>query len=75
MTTTTGRVGQSGRPVAVRCPDPSCGAPMVERLNTQTSGAFLGCSRFPDCRETRALPLHIRLRRDGATPLPGWEDL
>lgn len=39
-------------------PCPVCGAPMVRRLarrGAQAGQPFLGCSRFPDCRGTRAL--------------------
>lgn len=31
-----------------------CGYPMVPRKGTK--GAFLGCSNFPICRETKAIP-------------------
>ena len=54
-----------------RCPE--CGAPMVIRRNRNTDGEFLGCSRFPDCTETRALPEDVKLRREGAQVLPGFE--
>ena len=33
-----------------------CGAAMVQRRNRATREAFLGCSRYPACRETRPLP-------------------
>lgn len=31
---------------------PRCGAAMVERRNRRTGAAFMGCSRFPACRDT-----------------------
>ena len=36
------------RPAGVTCPD--CGAEMV--IKTGSSGEFLGCSRFPNCKRT-----------------------
>jgi restriction system protein len=39
-------------------PCPNCGAPMVRRVarrGAQAGQTFLGCSRFPGCRGTRAL--------------------
>jgi ssDNA-binding Zn-finger/Zn-ribbon topoisomerase 1 len=46
---------------------------MVERTNSLTGEALLGCSQYPECRETQPLPEHIKLRRRGAIPLPGME--
>jgi DNA topoisomerase-1 len=40
-----------------------CGAPMV--IRTGRSGEFLGCSRFPKCRGTRALPIGVKCPKDG----------
>lgn len=34
---------------------PTCTAPMVRRTARQTKAVFLGCSRFPVCRGTRAI--------------------
>jgi hypothetical protein len=33
-----------------RCPE--CGAPMVERESKTGGRRFLGCARFPECRQT-----------------------
>lgn len=35
---------------------PKCGAEMVERKARKTGNAFLGCSRFPQCRGTLEAP-------------------
>jgi hypothetical protein len=34
---------------------PRCGSPMLTRTNRESGDAFLGCSRFPDCRATRPI--------------------
>jgi ssDNA-binding Zn-finger/Zn-ribbon topoisomerase 1 len=34
---------------------------MTERRNRRTGEAFLGCTRFPDCRGTRPLAPSVRL--------------
>jgi ssDNA-binding Zn-finger/Zn-ribbon topoisomerase 1 len=52
-----------------------CGAPMVERENTINRSTFLGCTRFPDCRLTRAVPAAVEMRRAGGIELPGLEEL
>jgi restriction system protein len=36
-------------------PCPRCSGELVMRVNKATRAPFLGCSRFPQCRETRAL--------------------
>jgi ssDNA-binding Zn-finger/Zn-ribbon topoisomerase 1 len=46
---------------------------MVERLNTVNNSAFLGCSRFPDCRETQKVPAALEVKRTGGIELPGFE--
>jgi len=38
-----------GIPSGIKCP--ACGAEMIIRIGR--AGAFLACSRYPDCRETR----------------------
>jgi ssDNA-binding Zn-finger/Zn-ribbon topoisomerase 1 len=48
---------------------------MVQRFNKKTHGAFLGCSAWPECQETREIPEYVRLIAQGATQLPGLEDL
>lgn len=54
-----------------RCP--TCGAPMVVRENRQNGSEFLGCTRFPDCRETAPLPAYVEMLKAGAQRLPGWD--
>lgn len=51
-----------------------CGAPMVERLNTINLSLFYGCTRYPDCTKTRAVPAAVEMRRAGGIELPGLED-
>lgn len=52
---------------------PKCGSRMVERVNGQTGEPFLGCSHWPTCLFTHPLPEHVKLRRLGATSLPGFD--
>lgn len=52
---------------------PECRAELVERINSGTGEAFLGCRRWPDCRYTRPLPESIKLRRAGHPVFPGFE--
>ncbi len=40
---------KAGIPAGVKCP--ACGAEMIIRVGR--AGAFLACSRYPECRETR----------------------
>ena len=49
----------------------ACGSPMVIRENRANGSEFLGCTRWPDCGETRPLPEDVKMRRAGAQPLPG----
>jgi restriction system protein len=44
----------SPSPAGPTCP--RCGAALVVRRNRRTGEAFLGCSRFPNCRHTQPLP-------------------
>ncbi len=55
--------------LAVQC---SQGHPMVERVNASTGGHFLGCSRYPECRETREMPTYLKLIAEGHEQLPGF---
>lgn len=57
--------------IQVQCPE--CGAPMVVRTNRLNGSEFLGCSRYPDCTETRPLPEDVRMRAAGAQTLPGFD--
>lgn len=59
--------------IRVNCTD--CGAPMVERTNSFNDSTFLGCSRFPDCKSTQAVPAYVEVSRAGGIPLPGFEVL
>lgn len=56
--------------VTVTC---ECGAPMVERVNRLNLSRFYGCSRYPDCQVTRAVPAAVEMRRAGGLPLPGLD--
>jgi ssDNA-binding Zn-finger/Zn-ribbon topoisomerase 1 len=51
------------------CPN---GHRMVIRINRDDDTLFLGCSRYPECRETHEIPTHIFLELEGAKPLPGF---
>ena len=53
---------------------PRCGAAMVERRNRQDGTAFLGCTRFPDCRGTRALSGAKAVIPTGPPAQGGWGD-
>lgn len=50
-----------------------CGSPMVLRENRQNGSRFLGCSQFPQCRETSPLPAYFAMLEAGAEHLPGFE--
>lgn len=51
---------------------PSCGAPMVERVNSLNRSTFLRCSRYPDCRETQPIPAYVEVKRAGGIEFPGF---
>jgi ssDNA-binding Zn-finger/Zn-ribbon topoisomerase 1 len=44
---------------------PKCGQPLLIRHNHESGQEFLGCSSWPECKHTEALPEHILLRRAG----------
>lgn len=46
-----------------------CAADMVVRTNRENGSEFLGCSKWPECTETRPLPESIRMERLGAPRL------
>jgi ssDNA-binding Zn-finger/Zn-ribbon topoisomerase 1 len=46
---------------------------MAMRRNRHNDSEFLGCTQYPDCTETRPLPEDVKLRRQGAQVLPGFE--
>lgn len=48
---------------------PECGREMVIRRNGKTGDEFLGCSGWPECKETIPLPADIEMRRMGAKGL------
>lgn len=54
-----------------RCQE--CNRPMVIRKNRYTEEQFLACIGFPSCRHTEPEPEYLKLRRQGVTPLPGFE--
>ncbi len=57
----------------VTIPCPTCGRPMVLRTNRLNGSEFLGCTGYPDfCSETAKLPEYVRLKRAGASELPGF---
>ena len=60
-----------GKRVAKNCPD--CGKLMVIRQNRQNSSWFLGCSQYPECTHTEALPETLKMLAMGAQMLPGIE--
>jgi len=43
------------------------------RTNGETNEEFLGCSQYPECKHTEQIPIDVKLRMMGATPLPGFE--
>lgn len=59
----------SGEPT-VTC---ECGARMVERENSLNRSTFMGCTRYPDCTKTQAVPAAVTMRRAGGIELPGLE--
>ncbi len=59
-----------GKRVAKLCPN---GHAFVIRANREDDSLFLGCSHFPDCRETSEIPLELLLRMAGVDVLPGFE--
>lgn len=62
----------SAEEIVVACPD--CGRPMAERENRVNGSTFLGCTGYPDfCSRTQKLPEYIRMKREGAASLPGFE--
>lgn len=51
-----GVVAETPAPVAdTAAACPTCASPMIRRTARQTGAVFLGCSRFPACRGTRAI--------------------
>ena len=57
--------------VTIACP--ACHAPMVERENRWTLATFMGCTRYPDCKETAPVPAYLEVKRAGGLELPGFE--
>lgn len=57
----------------IHCPDLTCGAPMLRRLDRPGADDQYRCSRWPACRETMPMPEAIRLREAGAAELPMFE--
>ncbi len=48
---------QKPKPVPTEIPCDECGAPMLIRAGR--SGKFLGCSRYPECKTTKPLPVEL----------------
>lgn len=38
------------------CPSPDCNGILVTRINNKDNSIFLGCSNFPQCKQTRSVP-------------------
>lgn len=57
----------------VTIPCPECGHDLIVRLNGADGSRFLGCSEFPKCRHSQALPEYMRMMEAGADQLPGFE--
>jgi ssDNA-binding Zn-finger/Zn-ribbon topoisomerase 1 len=51
------------------CPN---GHRFIVRANREDDSLFLGCSKYPECRETSEIPTHIFMELEGAKPLPGF---
>lgn len=52
---------------------PECGAAVVERTNKASGDPFWGCSAWPKCTWTQEIPADVWMRRQGASPLPGFD--
>ena len=59
-----------GKKVEKFCPD---GHRYIIRVNRDDDSLFLGCSHYPDCRETSEIPISMLLKLAGADQLPGME--
>lgn len=59
-----------GKQVNKFCPN---GHPFVVRQNRDDGSLFLGCSKYPECRETDEIPVSLKLRMQGARTLPGFD--
>jgi ssDNA-binding Zn-finger/Zn-ribbon topoisomerase 1 len=60
--------------VTLRCPDCPDGT-LIERVNKQNGGHFIGCSAWPECQHTEPVPAYLALIRQGAPQLPGMDGL
>jgi ssDNA-binding Zn-finger/Zn-ribbon topoisomerase 1 len=60
--------------VTLRCAECHVGT-LVERVNKQNGGHFMGCSAWPECQHTEPVPAYLLLKRAGAAQLPGMEEL
>jgi ssDNA-binding Zn-finger/Zn-ribbon topoisomerase 1 len=52
---------------------PECGRPLAIRTNTKNHSQFLGCTGYPECSHTEAIPETLRLRLLGHPELPLFE--
>lgn len=60
-----------GRSVHARCPN---GHVFMVRRNKDDDTLFLGCSKFPECRETSELTTRVLLELFDAPQLPGMPE-
>lgn len=70
--------------VTLRCPECHDGT-LVERVNKQNGGRFMGCTNWPirrddsgqlvGCDHTEPIPTYVVLMRQGAPRLPGMDNL
>lgn len=62
----------TGPKVTLRCSECKTGT-LVERVNKQNGGHFMGCSDWPECQHTEPVPAYLTLMRQGAATLPGFD--
>ncbi len=59
------------KPQGKLCPN---GHQFVIRVNREDDSLFMGCTGYPECRETDEIPTAILLKLAGAETLPGMGD-
>lgn len=59
-----------GKLSGTRCPN---GHPFKIRVNRDTDELFLGCSEYPNCRETDEISVTLMMRLEGHAQLPGFD--
>ena len=60
------------RNIVKACPE--CSQPLVVQKNGETGVEFLGCSLYPQCTHSEALPEDVKMRMQGAATLPGFDE-